>query len=395
MKLELRPTHPSSEDDDRRRAAADRPRADWNVWIQAGKVVVVTRFVFLTVAFLASWLLSTSTFGAAKEGVLEVWERWDAAQFINIAKHGYDSPQSDPNGTAFFPLFPLAVRAGMAIGLHPVAAGLLINSIATAVALVYLYKLAERDAGAGAGRRAMLYLSFFPTAVFLVAPYSEPLFLAGAIAAFYYARQGRWHLVAVPAAVAMGARFAGVFLLFGLFVEFVRQRRLTFERVANATFSLVVGFLPALAYAAYLAHSKGNALQFFVDQDEGWARHFVGFTPSFRTTWDTWHGGYPTNWMLAWRLEILGAVAGLAIVLWAVRKREWGYVAFMGTMLFTLVTSSYYMSIPRILLSFFPVAMFAAEATREKPEQHEWILLISGSLAILGVVVFTRGAWFY
>ena len=96
------------------------------------------------------------------------------------------------------------------------------------------YRLAEEEIGRGAGlagphetngagRRASLYLLFFPTAVFLVAPYSESLFLAGAIPAFYYARRKRWIMAGMFAAVAMGARAAGIFLLFGLLVEFVRQ----------------------------------------------------------------------------------------------------------------------------------------------------------------------------
>ncbi len=395
MKLDVPPRAREREPVAPEGATGGRRRVDWKPWVEATKVALVTRLIFLTVAYLATWLLATSTFGAAEEGPLEIWSRWDAAQFIRVAEHGYDSDESDPNGTAFFPLFPLLLRGGIALGLHPVAAGLLINTLATVVALAFLYRLAERDVGPGAGERAILYLSFFPTAVFLVAPYSEALFLAGAIAAFFYAREGRWHLVALPAAVAMGARFAAVYVLFGLLVEFLRQRDFTFERIANATFSLVVGFLPALAYAAYLAHVKGNALQFFVDQDEGWARHYVGLVSSFRTTWDTWGGGYPTNWMIAWRLEVVAAVIGAGFVLWALKKREWGYGAFMGTLLFTLVTSSYYMSIPRILLSFFPVAIFVAQVTRRSDDRHQWVLLTSASVAILGVVVFTRGAWFY
>jgi hypothetical protein len=230
----------------------------------------------------------------------------------------------------------------------------------------------------------------------LIAPYSESLFLAGAVAAFYYARRGRWHLVALPAAVAMGARAAGIFLLIGLAVEFLRHRDFKLERVANAAFALTVGVLPLLAYGAFLARAMGDPLMFLVHQKEGWGRTFVGPIQSFWNTWLTWDvASYPTNWLLAWRIEVLAAAVGVGLTLWAVAKREWGYAAFMGSMLAVLMTSTWYYSIPRMLLSMFPIVLFLSEATKDRPHLHEWLVLALAPLATLGVVVYTQGGWFY
>lgn len=370
------------------------PPDRWTPWRWAVAVALATRVAFLTVAWAAAWLLSTGTQGRLTEGFLGMWSRWDGTILLRIAERGY-TPQGDPHATAFFPLFPLLVRGFSHLGFSPLVAAMTINTAATIVALAFLYRLAEEELGPGAGRRAALYLALFPTAVFLIAPYTEPLFLAGAIPAFYFARRGRWEWVGLPAAVAMGARFAGVFLLIGLAVEFLRRRDFTAKRAARAAAALAVGALPLLAYALYLSRTRGDAFYFFTDQRLGWGRQYVGLRESFLATWRTWNGGYPTNWIFAWRVEILAALVGVGLAVWAIAKREWGYAAFIAGMMAVLVTSTWYYSIPRMLLSLFPAPLFLAGVTRRSAARHEIALMILAPLATLGVIVFTRGAWFF
>ncbi len=381
------------------RSIASRPlshRTTRSPWLAAGALVVGVRVVFFALAYAGSYLLSGDTQGIPERGLFEIWVNWDATRFLVTAELGYEGPGSFTNSYAFFPFFPLAIRALGFLGIPAVAAGLMISAVASWVGLAFLFKLAETDAGEGAGRRAMLYLALFPTSVFLVAPYSEALFLAGAIPAFYLARRGRWDLVGPGAAVAMGTRFAGVFLLFGLFVEFLRQRDFSARRVAAATLSLVMGALPLLGYAAFLAQAKGDPLYFFTDQRLGWGREFAGPVTAFINTIDRWDDPtQSTNFLIAYRLEVIAAVMGLAFVGWALAKREWGYAAYMGSMLGALLTSTEYFSIPRILLSFFPVALFVAELTRRWPQLHESYLMVSSTIAAVGVIVYTRGGWFF
>lgn len=382
--------------DERADERADEHTPIHDRWLSSLRLALLVRVAFFVTGIAASWMLLSQSAGAPQVGFAEMWRRWDAHHFLTIAEFGYTAPQSDVHAAAFFPAFPLAVRPLLWLGLSPVIAGLLVSAAASVVAGAYLFRLAEEELGPGAGRRALLYLTIFPTAVFLVAPYSESLFLAGAVAAFYYARRGRWLLVALPAAVAMGARAAGVFLLIGLLLEFFRQGDLTFKRMRDAAFALTVGALPLVAFGAFLARAMGNPLMFLVHQKEGWGRTYVGPVASFWNTWSTWDVvTYPTNWLLAWRLEVVAALAGLLLTLWAVAKREWGYAAFMGSMLAALVTSTWYYSIPRMLLSMFPIVLFLSEATKDRPHLHEWLLLAFAPLAALGVIIYTQGGWFY
>jgi hypothetical protein len=67
----------------------------------------------------------------------------------------------------------------------------------------------------------------------------------------------------------------------------------------------------------------------------------------------------------------------------------------MGSVLFVLLTSTEYFSIPRILLTFFPVAVFMSRSTLNRPLLHDAYLGLSATAAAVGVVVYTRGAWFF
>jgi hypothetical protein len=377
-----------------REHAAEAQSSAAEAWRESALLVFGTRILFFLVAFGGAWLLASTT-GPLRDSFFDIWTRWDARHFLQVAQFGYTDAATDPHATAFFPLFPLGIAALIGVGLSPAAAGMLIATGATLVACAFLHRLADEDLGPGAGRRAVLYLLVFPTAVFLIAPYSEALFLAGAVPAFYYARRGRWLLVALPAAVAMGARAAGIFLLLGLAAEFFRARDFAGRTVRNALVALAAGTAPLVAYCAYLAAAKGDAFYFLVDQREGWHRDFVGPMQSLMNTLDlTTSGDSPTNWILTWRLEIVAAAIGLGLVAWAASRREWGYAVFMASIMAALLTSTWYFSIPRMLLSMFPAVLLLASLT-ESPRRHEAALLVLAPVAAIGVVVYTQGAWWF
>ncbi|MEA2433179.1 MAG: hypothetical protein QOG54_636 [Actinomycetota bacterium] len=359
-------------------------------------MAVVTRIAFGIVAYAANWYLSGDTTGAPQRGFIDIWVNWDALRFIATARFGYTATGAPDHATAFFPLYPLLIRAVSAIGFTEEIAGLLISFVASVVAFAYLFKLAEKEAGEGAGGRAVVYLALFPTAVFLIAPYSESLYLAGAIPAFYYARTRRWSLVGVPAAIAMGARFAGIFVLVGLGVEFLRQRDFSAKRLIAAGSSLVLGIGPLIAYAIYLAQVKGDPFFFFQDQKAGWGRALTNPVTALMNTIDRFDDPtQSTSFLFAYRIEVLAAAVGVACVVWAIGRKEWSYAAYMGSAMAVLMLSTEYFSIPRILLTYFPAFIFLAAATKERPGLHESLLAASTVTAAFGVIVYTHGSWFF
>lgn len=372
-------------------------------WVAAVGLVALTRAVFLLAAGAFARMRGETRLD---EGWLRIWRRWDADIYAKIAEHGYTGAGADPYSEAFPPGWPLLLRAGTTLGVSPTAVALVLTTVATVVAVAYLIRWTDEGAAGLAtvepdapapvvptvGRRAGLLLLVFPTAVFLVAGYSEALFLAGAIPAFRAARAGRWGEVALPLAVAVTARWAGAFLAVALLVELVRQRPPRGRAVAGLG-SLVVGGLPAVAYAAWLWVVRGDPLYFLEAQTLGWDRRLVGPVDSFRATWNA--AGGTDALVVAWRMELAAAAVGVALLVVLARRRQWAAATFVGGMLAALMTSTWYYSLPRILLTLFPLFPLVAAWTVRGRWRLEALVLGSLPIATLGVLQFTRGGWFH
>ena len=165
----------------------------------------------------------TSGLGSVGEVLAGPAARWDASFYLTIASHGYGHLNSPTNQLlAFFPLYPLLVRA-LGIALPLVVAGVLVSIVALGFALYGVHRLSTLESARGAaavrGRAldtaglAVLLLAFSPMAVFFSADYTESLFMAFAVATFLCARNGRWMWAATAGLLASATRSPGALLL--------------------------------------------------------------------------------------------------------------------------------------------------------------------------------------
>jgi len=160
----------------------------------------------------------TRSFGDVGNALLAPALRWDSNWYVDLASHGYRHEAVEP---AFFPLYPLLMRGVGELTTSVVAAGILISLAAFLVSLVLLGRLTELELGADAGRRAIVLLAFFPTAMFFSAVYTEALFLALELGAFYAARRGRWGWAGVLGALGSATRNTGALLMPALLVLYL------------------------------------------------------------------------------------------------------------------------------------------------------------------------------
>jgi Gpi18-like mannosyltransferase len=101
--------------------------------------------------------------------------RWDSNWFLTVTLHGYDDPQ--PWRTAFFPLYPLTVRAvgepidllGLFDGHEYELAGILVSLAAMLAGLYLLHRLTAVELGPRAADNTVLLFAFFPTSFYLSA----------------------------------------------------------------------------------------------------------------------------------------------------------------------------------------------------------------------------------
>jgi len=373
--------------------------------------------------------------------------RWDASWYLVIAHYGYrpDLGAYTASRDAFFPLYPLGLRAITALGPPPVLAGVLLSMCALAFALYGIHRLttlelAGRGRGVGmalsedrvadAARLAVTVTAFAPMAFFLSAVYSESLYLALSVGLFWSARQGRWVLVGVLGALAAATRSTGLVLavpavmiyLYGpredRLADFARSgRRRLLPRYRPRRDALWLAMLPlgVIAYGAFLALSGGNAFDPFHAQDV-WGRHFAG---PYVGVWDGVKAAFEgARQLLSFQRHHLYFAAGsgspfveaghnlllLAFLLAAVpaivgvvRGLPLAYgayvIAALALPLSDPVRAQPLMSLPRFLLVLFPLGIWLAAWLSEHPRMQRPALVLSAVLMMFFGAQFATWHW--
>lgn len=206
------------------------------------------------------------------------WSQHDSKWYLLITAQGYINDQT----VAFYPLFPMLVRwVGWVVGLSQPGdpafrlAGVLVASVAALVFCVYFFRLLLLDYSREFSRLALLYFAAFPPAFFMFAVYTESLFLALAVAAFYAARQQRWLVAMLLAALTVLTRQQGLIVVGALLFEYAGQIGWNWRRLNRQLAYLV---LPVLALAGWLGWNWltfGNPLMPVVATQKYWERYMA------------------------------------------------------------------------------------------------------------------------
>lgn len=152
------------------------------------------------------------------------WQRWDTNRYMRIAEAGY----SEEANSVFPPLYPMATRGlGYLFGGGTVAnlwAATLISNLAFIGLLIMLFIVTEHEFEQSSAKRSLIYLTFFPTGFFLLAPYTESLFIFFALASIWAARHnGRFVLAGIIGFLASLTRLTGWILVIPLAYEWWQQ----------------------------------------------------------------------------------------------------------------------------------------------------------------------------
>ncbi len=356
---------------------------------------IVTRFTIIVIAELAAVIIGQRAGVHVQESrnlLLAVWGRWDAVHYIDIATIGYHGTDM-----AFFPLYPLLISAlGLLIGNHLVA-GLVVSNIALFFGLLFLYKLVEHDFDRPVARRAIFYISIFPTAIFFSAVYTEALFFMLTVASFYYMRERRWWLAGLIGFFAALTRVEGVLLVVPFAIEwFVAHRGVLgspHERAKALKDLVPVVFIPLgiLLYMGYLWVLNGDPL-YFSHVQVHWNRHFTApWTAVMNTVHKITHSASPQT--VANQILELVFTALMVFVLIAGWKRlKPSYIAYMALSILVPMSTSSLMSMPRFALVLFP--MFAILALwGRRPAVNNAI--VAFSLPLLGLFTVLFADWYW
>ncbi|MEU8892416.1 hypothetical protein [Streptomyces sp. NPDC048442] len=405
---------------------------------------LLTRVGLWVTSYSVAWIFPSDGEAKSAPSALSRWEQWDWTHFLHIAQSGYFPDGAGPstpdwdNREAFFPGFPVALRAVHVIVPNWTLAGLLISFVAGAVAVLALARIARlhlpgestapgsvRRSGRGAGvrgessaplpaqrsgrgapahdestapgmaQRSVLFLLLSPCAVFLAAGYTEALFLALALPAWLAAQRHQWLLAGVLTALATTVRISGLFFAAAIGVHFLITAWKA--RTARAWRPLpwtLLPALPAFLYSAYLHAHTGDWMAWQHAQERGWYREFHAPWEAWRTTWQAaFEGAYSTGYAYMWQAELLAMVVGLVLLGVLIGLRRWPEAVYMGLSLWALGTSYWFTSVPRATLLWWPLWTLLAAWSLRRPRIKTAYVAVAAPLMVVFAVSFLSGRW--
>ncbi|KAA3654801.1 MAG: hypothetical protein DWQ04_34055 [Chloroflexi bacterium] len=338
--------------------------------------------------------------------LLGPWQRFDTMHYTRIAAQGYATERD----SVFPPLYPLGIRVfGELFGGSHAAymlAAILISNAACLGLFIVVYRLVADEFDESLSTRTLIYLGLFPVGFYLMAPYSESLFILLAITSVWAASKDKFVWAGVLGLLASLTRLTGWVLIVPLAYEFWRRylgygswkiEPISWYR-RNITALIMVGF-PPLGTVLFIVY-----------------RWLVGL-PSLPTIYaEYWYQttGFPgVDMLTALNTMFLGGSARAGeFTLWfdffvtllligttihaffRFNRPTWGLYSGLLLLFILLPTSEVkpLYSFSRYTLAFVPTFMLMAEYGRN-PIVHRIILYVSLALYLYFSGQFVVWGW--
>ena len=186
--------------------------------------------------------------------LVNLFSRWDAGHYINIALNWYSiGPKGPTEVWAFFPLYPIIMRitgvplANLVSPFQAVAlGGFLISDILFSVLIFYFYRLSEivlKDSGLAL--LSTTVFSLWPGSLFYSCVYPECLFMTLIVTALYFIEKDRTSAAMILGFLAGWARPTG-FLIFVPFIYKAIEKRSWYIVLQS-----IIVSLPYLLFSIY------------------------------------------------------------------------------------------------------------------------------------------------
>jgi hypothetical protein len=343
--------------------------------------------------------------------------RWDSVWYLSLSQHGYFSPAS----TNFFPLYPLLIALGDQLVDQPLIVGMAISVATMTVAMTLLRRLALLDFDERTASLTVALVALYPMSFYLSAVYTESLFLALSVGAFYAARTERWALAGLCAACASATRSDGVVLVLPLALLYLygprgregcSPRRWWIPRFALTRSAGWLALAPAglVAYMGYLAVAHGAPFAPFHAAEADWGRSFAGPLSAVVRVLGALPGdihgllagatrpvgpGDPLSWNAHDLIDLGFLAAGVAALAASWRRVPMPYLVYA---IVVLTYSSSFPSpnaplqaLPRYLLPVFP--LFLGVASRLSARRRLSVAVLGASALLLAVFGGLWAVW--
>lgn len=418
--------------------------------VRDGGRLVVQTWLFTRLLLVGTALWVGVTTGRSATDMLA---NWDVQHYFDIALDGYAAPTD----VAFFPGWPLVLRAFHLVGVPLLVAGVGLAVICSALAAAALHRL-------GGPIAAVVWL-LAPTTVFTFVPYTEAPFCAAAFWAWERARARRWGAAATLAAVACTIRVSGLFLLGALVILALTQAgqrlsasapgwvrpaaspaplgvagrvRAWFDRLTarpstasawpssggstpppsrplreraraivrdervRALAWLTIPALVIVGYMAYLYNLTGDWNAWYHAQASGWPRGFtwpwVALQHTIEAATSKAYPAFP-EWSWVFRAELVAMAIGVLVTVLCLRRKRWGEAFWVGIQVLAFSCSYWYLSVNRAVLLWFPLFILIAERLQGGwnvgPAQRRFRILLTIAGFAAASVALCWWAWLF
>ena len=305
---------------------------------------------------------------------------WDGGHFLGIAEYGY----MEKFQYAFFPLYPMLIRALNSVVQNYLFSALLISVMSSFLALNLLYRLILQDFDKKIAQKAILALIFFPTSFYFLTAYSEGLFFLLVIATFFLKSKGKLFWATILASLASATRLAGIALVLAFMVEVLIEGK---GKKNWYVFFAPLGFV---IYCYYLNLQTSDPF-YFITAQTYWLRNLALPGVGFWETIKALTSGELLTKNFNGFLDLIFAVFGLGMIIRSFRFLPPFYCVYgLSSILLPLLTPSL-SSIPRFLLPIFPI--FILMALVKNQNVFLFYQLISIMLLSAFAILFINGYW--
>ena len=226
-----------------------------------GKVFFIglsSRLLIFGAAFLGSFF-STSAKTISTIPIINLFSQWDGGWYSQIAVFGYPAGNNPLSGNwAFFPLYPGLMRffgtplfGVMSSDQAVLISGFLISNILFFASLILFYQVTKLVFGkSGIALVSTVFFAFWPGALFYSAVYSESLFMALALGAFYFLEKGQSGKSGILGFFAALTRSNGFLILIPFVYNGLQTRK--YRTAALQTLAIALPYLMFTIYGYFL-----------------------------------------------------------------------------------------------------------------------------------------------
>lgn len=324
---------------------------------------------------------------------LRGWAQWDSGWYASIADFGYDYIPGRQSTAAFFPAYPLLVRAISGVVGGVFVAGIVVTVLSGVAAAALFHRWAGERLSPRAAWAALLMLLLYPYSYYLYgAMYPTAFFLAAAIGAFILLDHDHPWLAGVVGAMATAAGPIGLALVGGLAVRAVERRQKAGDiRRAWRDAGVLVSVLGLLGFCLYLWRRFDDPFV-FASAQRAWGQGAgprTWFKIRFFEDLSTLRYPFPA---MAYLAHPVLTIAGFALLPRVFRRFGYGYGAYALLIIgLSCLGTKNFFGMARYVMAAFPCFAVAGELLAERPRAAAASYAVGGAGLVALTVAFGRG----